>query len=166
MLSFAHIFLLESGLYTTDLNFANAPTFLSISVKLANPPSRGKTLLVFGWHLAGQEESQSLKRFSQGVSPVSGNWASFDSIQLRLLTAFAEGAPESRDLVDSATAHFPAPVVVSPTSGLCPTAPPEKWVTPEILGGFSLGQQLECVWEMGGRGSSSCGALRGDFFST
>lgn len=164
--SFAHIFLLESGLYATDINFANTPTSLSISIKLANPPSRGKALLVFGWHLAGQEESQPLKRFSLGVSPVSGNWASFDCVQLRLLTAFAERAPESRDLVNWATEHFPAPVLVYPHLRTVSHSSPREMVTPEILGGFSLWQQLECVWEVGGRGSLSCEALRGEFFST
>ena len=153
-----------SGLYATDLNFANTPTSLSIRKTGKSALWGKKTLLAFGWHLAGQEESQPLKRFSQGVPPVSGNWASLDCVQLRPLTAFAERAPKSRDLVDwAACCALSRACSFFPHLGTVFHSSPREMATPEIPGGFSSGKRLECRWEVGGRGSSS-DALCGEFF--
>ena len=85
----------------------------------------------------GGEESQPLKRLRKGVSPVSGNWASFDCVQLRPLPV---------DGRSGLLRTFPRLVTFPP--GTVSHGSPRVVVAPEILGGFSSGQQL--AWSVAG----------------
>ena len=115
-----------SGLYATDPNFANTPTSLSIRKTGKSALWGKKNPIGLRVALGRPRRITALKRFSQGVPPVSGNWASLDCVQLRPLTAFAERAPKSRDLVDWAAAHFPAPVLFSPPPRNCVPQLPQR----------------------------------------
>ena len=123
--SFAHIFLLVVCML--QIQISQTPPHLFPFVKLANPPSgEKKNPIGLRVALGRPRRITALKRFSQGVPPVSGNWASLDCVQLRPLTAFAERAPKSRDLVDWAAAHFPAPVLFSPPPRNCVPQLPQR----------------------------------------